>query len=51
MEYLYLITAIWLAFSCLHSGGNTISKLLLQFPALILALVFGILAAKGFGVI
>lgn len=51
MEYLYLVTALWLVYVGIRVNKTTENVILLKLPAYILAGTFGILAAKGFGVI
>ena len=51
MTHLYLITAlVFVYFSCCVVSNLT-NNLALRFPAIALAIVYGILSAKGFGLI
>lgn len=51
MTYLYLTTCLFFAFTASVSHNNTASNITLRFPAILGAIVYGILAAKGFGLI
>lgn len=51
MVYLYLITALFLGFIAAFTVNDTVSNLVLKFPAIVGCVVYGILTAKGFGLI
>lgn len=51
MTYLYLITALVFVYFACSVVNTQINNLLLRFPAIALAIVYGILSAKGFGLI
>jgi len=51
MTYLYLFTALWLVYVGICAAKSAETVLLLKLPDYILAGIFGILAAKGLGVI
>ncbi len=51
MTYLYLVTALFCVLFGVCTSDNTQSKLVLGVPAFVGAVIYGILAAKGFGLI
>lgn len=51
MIYIYLITAIFLALVASTTSNNALSNTLLRCPAILGCVTYGILAAKGFGLI
>lgn len=51
MVYIYLITALFLGFVATFTHNDMSSNLVLRFPAIVGCVVYGILTAKGFGLI
>jgi hypothetical protein len=51
MTYLYLATSLFFAFLATFTIGGMRNNIFVRFPAIVLCVVYGILAAKGFGLI
>ena len=51
MTTLYLVTSLFLALVVTCIQGNASSKFILGLPSLVGCVIYGILAAKGFGLI
>lgn len=51
MTWLYLAVSLYLVFSGSAAGKGALNNIFLRVPSYVFAITFGILAAKGFGVI